>query len=424
MKNTLEYHSRKPAGKIAVIPTKPCTTADELSLAYTPGVADPCLEIKNNPNTVYDYTAKGNLVAVISNGSAVLGLGNIGALAGKPVMEGKGVLFKRFANVDVFDIEIAESDPEKFVSIVTSLEPTFGGINLEDIKAPDCFYIEEQLIEKMNIPIFHDDQHGTAVIVSAALINALTLVKKKLDNIKIVFSGAGSAAIACAKLLLSLGAHKKNIFMFDSKGLLTKEQKLNPYKAEFAQDQESVSLTEALQGSDVFIGVSKGGIVSTDMVKSMASPPIVFALANPVPEISYDEVKAVIPDAIVATGRSDFPNQVNNVLCFPFLFRGALDVRASAITLNMKLAAVHALADLTKEPVLLEVEKIYSEKLSFGNNYIIPKPFDPRILSKMAVAVAKAAMEDGVARKEITDLEGYEKDLEILGQKIAKGIFF
>jgi malate dehydrogenase (oxaloacetate-decarboxylating)(NADP+) len=420
----LNYHSQGTPGKVAVIPTKPCTTAKELSLAYTPGVAEPCLEIKNDPQNAYKYTAKRNLVAVISNGTAVLGLGNIGALAGKPVMEGKGVLFKRFAGIDVFDLEVNELDPKKFIEIVTSLEPTFGGINLEDIKAPECFQIEEELIEKMNIPVFHDDQHGTAVITAAGLLNALKIANKKIEEVKIVFSGAGAAAMACANLLLDLGADKNKIFMFDSKGLLTVERlpELNKYKAKFVQENE-LTFSESFTGADVFIGVSQGNIVSQEMLKSMASFPIVFAMANPNPEISYPEAKEAVPEMIMATGRSDYPNQVNNVLGFPFIFRGALDVQATKINKEMKLAAVKALADLAHLPVPDSVAEAYGKTFSFGPDYIIPTPFDPRVLYHVAPAVAKAAMETGVSQKKIEDLDKYKEDLKKLANNLSQGIF-
>ncbi len=423
-KDALDYHSGKIKGKVAVVPTKPCTTSEELSLAYTPGVSYPCLEIEKENEKVYEYTSKGNLVAVISNGTAVLGLGNIGPLASKPVMEGKGVLFKRFAGINVFDLEIAENDPDKFIEIVSSLEPTFGGINLEDIKAPECFQIEEQLVKKLNIPVFHDDQHGTAVIVSAGLLNALELFEKKIKDVKIVFSGAGAAAIACANFLLELGADKKKMFMFDSKGLLNEKRKLklNKYKAKFVQDKD-LTLKEALQEADVFIGVSKGNLLSKEDIKLMAEKPIIFALANPVPEISYEEGKGAVPEMIMATGRSDYPNQVNNVLGFPFIFRGALDVRAKKINKEMKVAAVYALAKLAREPVINEVVRAYGEDFSFGLDYIIPKPFDPRLLSYVASAVAKAAMESGVARKKISDFKKYEKELKLLAEDLSKSKF-
>lgn len=421
----LDYHASPKPGKIKVIPTKSCQNAQELSLAYTPGVAYPCLEIKNNPEKVYDYTSKGNLVAVISNGTAVLGLGDIGPLAGKPVMEGKGVLFKRFADVDVFDLEINEKDPKKFVEIVASLEPTFGGINLEDIKAPECFFIEEELVKRMNIPVFHDDQHGTAVICSAALLNALEIVDKKVGQVKVVFSGAGSAAIAITKMLLAIGIKKENIFMCDSHGLITtKRTDLNPYKIIFAQKSEMVSLAEVIKGADVFIGVSKGNLLSAEMVRSMNPKPIIFAMANPTPEISYDEAKRAVPDAIVATGRSDYPNQVNNVLGFPFIFRGALDVQAKVINQEMKLAAIKALAKLAHLKVPKEVIGAYGGKeFSFGPDYIIPKPFDPRALSHVAPAVAKAAMDSGAARKNISDFKEYVKQLKKMALKLRKGRF-
>lgn len=419
---SLKYHQEKTPGKIKIVPTKPCTTADELSLAYTPGVAYPCLEIQRNPDDVYTYTARGNLVAVISNGTAVLGLGNIGALAGKPVMEGKGVLFKRFAGIDVFDLEINETNPQKFIDIVSALEPTFGGINLEDIKAPDCFLIEEELNKRLSIPVFHDDQHGTAIITAAALLNALELAKKKIDDAKIVFSGAGAAAIACAKLLLELGAKRDHIYLFDSEGLVTSSRKnLNQYKALFMQKKDQ-SLTYALEKADVFIGVSKGDVLTIDMIAGMNSPPIIFAMANPFPEIKYEVAKKAFPHAIIATGRSDYPNQVNNVLGFPFIFRGALDVRASSINLPMKLAAVKALMDLAHLPVPKEVTKAYGRKFSFGDEYIIPKPFDPRVLYSVAPAVAKAALDSGVARRQI-DLEEYTQQLRTLAAHLAEGKF-
>ncbi len=420
----LHYHEYPTPGKVRVVPTKSCRTAADLSLAYTPGVAKPCLEIQKNPDEAYRYTSKGNLVAVISNGTAVLGLGNIGALAGKPVMEGKGVLFKRFAGIDVFDLEINESDPEKLVEIIASLEPTFGGINLEDIKGPECFFVEQELIKRMKIPVFHDDQHGTAVIASAALLNALKLVGKKIESIKIVFSGAGAAAIAVANFLLELGAQKKNIFLVDSQGIVTKKRdEQNKYKAAFAQESNGKTLADALVGADVFIGVSQGNILNGSLLRTMNPQPIIFAMANPIPEISYDEAKKAVPDCIMATGRSDYPNQVNNVLCFPFLFRGALDVRATKITTGMKLAAVRALAALAEKSVPLEVEKAYGRKFSFGLDYIIPKPFDPRVLSVVAPAVARAAMEEGVAQKPILDLKLYTQELKKLAKRLAKGKF-
>ena len=409
----LEYHAKGRPGKIEVIPTKEAKTQRDLSLAYSPGVAVPCLEIAANPDDVYKYTAKGNLVAVISNGTAVLGLGNIGPEAGKPVMEGKGVLFKIFADIDVFDIEINETDPEKFVQIVKSLEPTFGGINLEDIKAPECFYIEKQLKELMNIPVMHDDQHGTAIISSAALLNACEIQKKKLEKIKVVVSGAGAAAVACMKLYIGLGVRRENIRVFDSKGLIHEGRTdLDELKKEFVVPGKSMSLAEGMKDADVFIGLSKGGVLNGEMIKSMAKNPIVFAMANPDPEISWEEATEARKDIIMATGRSDYPNQVNNVLGFPYIFRGALDVRARQINEAMKLAAVRALADLAKTPVPDIVNMAYNEtNISFGEHYIIPKPLDPRLLATVAPAVARAAMESGVAKLPITNWEGYVNDL-------------
>lgn len=390
----LDYHSRPRTGKIEVTPTKPCRTQLDLSLAYTPGVAQPCLEIHENPEDVYKYTAKGNLVAVVSNGTAVLGLGNIGAAAGKPVMEGKGVLFKRFADVDVFDIELNTEDPDEVIKCVQLLEPTFGGINLEDIKGPECFYIEETLKRTMKIPVFHDDQHGTAIISAAALLNALELVKKDIDKIKVVYSGAGAAGIACAKLYCSLGVKHENLLMVDSKGVLYEGRgdKWNKYKGEFVRKTDARTLADAMVDADVFVGVSTKDLVTKEMVKSMAKDPIIFAMANPDPEITPPDAKAVRPDAIVATGRSDYPNQVNNVLGFPFIFRGALDARAKEITQAMLIAAVHALAELAREPVPAKVLKAYKlKKLKFGPDYILPKPFDPRLRERVPQAVAKAA---------------------------------
>jgi len=413
-KEALEYHSQGRRGKIEVIPTKPCSTQRDLSLAYTPGVAEPCREIHKNPDDGYLYTARGNLVAVVSNGTAVLGLGNIGALAGKPVMEGKGVLFKRFADIDVFDIEIDSEDKDEIVKVVKLLEPTFGGINLEDIKAPECFYIEEKLKELMDIPVFHDDQHGTAIISGAALINALELVGKKIKDVKVVFNGAGASGIACAKFYVSLGVKKENVILCDSKGVVYKGRKggMNPYKEEFAIDTKMRTLEEVIKGADVFVGLSQGNVVSKEMVKSMADKPIVFAMANPDPEITYDDATAARPDVIMATGRSDFPNQVNNVLGFPFIFRGALDVRARAINEDMKLAAAYALAQLAKEDVPDTVSKAYGvEHFKFGPEYIIPKPIDYRVLLYVAPAVAKAAVDSGVARLEI-DMDKYRDKLE------------
>lgn len=414
-KEALEYHSSGRPGKIEVISTKPCTTQRELSLAYTPGVAEPCREIAVKPDDVYQYTAKGNLVAVISNGTAVLGLGNIGALAGKPVMEGKGVLFKRFADIDVFDIELNTEDPDELIKAVTLLEPTFGGINLEDIKAPECFYIEEELKKRMNIPVFHDDQHGTAIISGAALLNALEIVNKKISEVKVVFSGAGAAGIACAKLYESLGVKHENITLVDTKGVVYKGRKegMNKYKEYFAKETDMRTLADVIKGADVFCGVSAKGILTKEMVKTMADNPIVFAMANPDPEITYEEATAARSDIIMATGRSDYPNQVNNVLGFPFIFRGALDVRATTINEEMKIAAAHALADLAKEDVPDSVIRAYGGKrIEFGREYIIPKPFDPRVLLWEAPAVAKAAMETGVARRPIKDFEAYKDCLE------------
>lgn len=415
--DALDYHKKPTPGKIGTAITKPFKNADDMSLAYSPGVAYPCLEIQKQPARAYAYTAKGNLVGVVSNGTAVLGLGNIGALAGKPVMEGKSILFKRFAGVDAFDIEIAEANPKTFVDIVASLEPTFGGINLEDIKAPECFEIESALKERMHIPVFHDDQHGTAIIVAAALKNALDIAKKQLHNVRIVFSGAGSAAIAIANLLIDMGAGKEQLFMYDSKGLLSKERKdLNTYKQTFGGHEKDIPLKEALRGADVFIGVSVGGILSKHMVASMNDMPIVFALANPDPEILPEDARAAAPDAIVATGRSDYPNQVNNVLGFPYIFRGALDARALKINDAMKRAAVDALAEVAREAVPKEINDIYGVNLAFGPEYIIPTPFDPRLLPRVSTAVAKAAMESGVAKKKIEDIVAYRRTLEALAQ--------
>jgi len=411
----LEYHSKGRPGKIEVIPTKEAKTQRDLSLAYSPGVAEPCKEIKANPENVYKYTAKGNLVAVISNGTAVLGLGNIGPEAGKPVMEGKGVLFKIFADIDVFDIEINETDPEKFVQIVKALEPTFGGINLEDIKAPECFYIENKLREQLNIPVMHDDQHGTAIISGCGLLNALDIQKKKIEKVRIVVSGAGAAAMACVRMYVSLGARHENFIMFDKDGVLHKDRTdLDEIKIKFAVDPKlkNITLAEALKDADVFVGLSVGNVVTGDMIKQMAKNPIVFALANPEPEISYEEATAARKDIIMATGRSDYPNQVNNVLGFPYIFRGALDVRAQTINEEMKLAAVKALAELARTPVPEIVTLAYNEKnISFGPQYIIPKPLDPRLLSTVAPAVAKAAMESGVAKAPIRNWEAYKLEL-------------
>ncbi|MGA3245709.1 MAG: phosphate acyltransferase, partial [Bacteroidota bacterium] len=411
----LDYHSHGRRGKIEVISSKPCQTQRDLSLAYTPGVAEPCLDIHDNPDDAYLYTAKGNLVAVVSNGTAVLGLGDIGALAGKPVMEGKGVLFKRFGDIDVFDIELNSHNSDDIIKTVQMLEPTFGGINLEDIKAPECFYIEEELKKTMNIPVFHDDQHGTAIISGAALVNALEVVGKKIDKVRVVFSGAGAAGIACAKLYEKLGVRHENIMLVDTKGVCYKGRKegMNPYKAYFAVDTEARTLAEAMKGADVFCGVSGKGIVSKEMVRSMADNPVVFAMANPDPEITYEDATSARSDIIMATGRSDYPNQVNNVLGFPFIFRGALDVRAKMINDEMKIAASHALAKLAKQEVPDSVIRAYGGKrFEFGRDYIIPKPFDPRVLIWEATAVAKAAMESGVARMPIKDFEQYRDSLE------------
>ena len=411
----LDYHSMGRKGKVEVIPSKPCQTQRDLSLAYTPGVADPCLEIEANPEDAYKYTSKGNLVAVVSNGTAVLGLGDIGALAGKPVMEGKGVLFKRFADIDVFDIELNTHNPDEVIKAVQLLEPTFGGINLEDIKAPECFYIEETLKKTMNIPVFHDDQHGTAIISGAALINALEIQGKQIDKVIVVFSGAGAAGIACAKLYESLGIRRENMILVDTKGVVYKGrvEGMNPYKEYFAVDTNARSLADAMRGADVFCGVSAKGVLSKEMVKSMADKPIVFAMANPDPEITYNDAVEARDDIIMATGRSDFPNQVNNVLGFPFIFRGALDVRATEINDKMKIAASSALAKLAKEDVPDNVLKAYGKKrMEFGKEYIIPKPFDPRVLFWETIAVAKAAMETGVARTPIKDFDQYRDSLE------------
>ena len=416
----LDYHSRGRKGKIEVISTKPCITSRDLSLAYTPGVAEPCLEIARNPEDAYRYTAKGNLVAVLSNGTAVLGLGNIGALAGKPVMEGKGVLFKRFADIDVFDIEVDTEDPDEVIKVCRLLEPTFGGINLEDIKAPECFRIEEELKKCMNIPVFHDDQHGTAIIASAALLNALHIVGKKIDEVRVVINGAGAAAIACANLIVTLGVRKAHIIMCDTKGVIYRGRSagMNPYKERFAADTPYRTLEEAVAGADVLLGLSVRGAFTREMIGKLAKDPIIFAMANPDPEITPEEVKEVRDDAIVATGRSDYPNQVNNVLGFPFIFRGALDVRATAINEEMKIAAAHALAQLAREECPESVCRAYGNiKFSFGRDYIIPKPFDPRALLRIAPAVAGAAMASGVARQPILEMGKYVERLESLQGK-------
>ncbi len=409
----LNYHSCGRPGKIEVIPTKPYNTQFDLSLAYTPGVAEPCLEIQKNPEDAYIYTAKCNLVAVISNGTAVLGLGDIGALAGKPVMEGKGLLFKIFADVDVFDIEVDEKDVDKLIAAIKAISPTFGGINLEDIKAPECFEVEERLKKELDIPVFHDDQHGTAIISSAGLLNSLEITGKKIGDIRVVINGAGASAISCARLYKKLGVRSENITMVDSRGVLTTTRNdLNKYKLEFARDIPITTLAEALVGADMFLGLSVGNILSGEMLRSMASDPVVFAMANPTPEISYEDAVAARTDVIIATGRSDYPNQVNNVLGFPFIFRGALDVMAKTINEEMKLAAVYALAGLTKEAVPEQVNIAYKvHNLTFGREYIIPKPLDPRLITHVAPAVAKAAIDTGVARKIITDWKAYEIEL-------------
>ena len=411
----LAYHCMdgKP-GKIQVIPSKPCATANDLSLAYTPGVAKPVLEIAENPQNAYKYTSKGNLVAVVSNGTAILGLGNKGALASKPVMEGKGVLFKRFADIDVFDIELNTEDPAKIIEIVKAMEPTFGGINLEDIKAPECFEIEQKLIELCNIPVFHDDQHGTAIICTAALMNACEIAGKALKDVKVVFNGAGAAGISCAKMFVAAGVQKNNIVMCDRSGVIYKgrDTQMNSQKAGFACDDSGArTLADALKGADVFAGLSSADCVTPEMLLSMASNPIVFAMANPNPEIGYELAVKTRSDIIMATGRSDFPNQINNVLGFPFIFRGALDVKAKKISEKMKMAAAKALAELAKQSVPDEVRSAYGRDFSFGKEYIVPKPFDKRVIEWEAVAVAKAACEEGLARKPISDWELYKKSL-------------
>ncbi len=414
-KKALDYHNMNGVpGKVEVIPSKPCTTADELSLAYTPGVAKPVLEIAEDPETAYQYTSKANLVAVVSNGTAILGLGDRGALASKPVMEGKGVLFKRFADIDVFDIELDTKDPEKIIETVRMMEPTFGGVNLEDIKAPECFEIEQRLKEMCDIPIFHDDQHGTAIICTAGILNASEITGKKLADMKIVFNGAGAAGTSCMKMFVSAGAKKENIIVCDSKGVIYKgrTERMTEEKEWMAVETEARTLEEAMKGADVFVGLSVADCVSQEMVKSMADDPIIFAMANPNPEILPSKVKEVAPNAIMATGRSDFPNQINNVLGFPFIFRGAMDVRSKAITEGMKMAAAKALASLAKEEVPASIAKAYGgEKFTFGPNYIVPKPFDPRVIEWEAVAVAKAACEEGVAKHPIKDWDAYASKL-------------
>ena len=413
----LAYHESGRPGKIEVKPTKAYRTQTDLSLAYSPGVAYPCLEIQENPDNAYRYTDKGNLVAVISNGTAVLGLGDIGAMSGKPVMEGKGLLFKIYGGIDVFDIEVNEKDPEKFCEAVERIAPTFGGINLEDIKAPECFYIEERLKKTLDIPVMHDDQHGTAIISAAGLKNALEVVGKDIKKVRIVVNGAGAAAISCTKLYMALGAQKENILMLDSKGVITSDREgLNDQKRFFATDRKDVhTLAEAVNGADVFVGLSKGNVLSKDMVKSMAKDPIIFALANPVPEISYEDAMEARPDVLMSTGRTDYPNQINNVIGFPYIFRGALDVHATAINEDMKMAAVHAIADLAKQPVPDVVNDVYKvNNLHFGRQYFIPKPVDPRLISEVSAAVAKAAIESGVARRNIENWDEYKNSLSVL----------
>ncbi|MDR2240257.1 MAG: NADP-dependent malic enzyme [Zoogloeaceae bacterium] len=411
----LEYHREPRAGKIAVTPTKRLITQRDLALAYSPGVAAACEEIVANPAESFGLTSRGNLVAVITNGTAVLGLGNIGPLAAKPVMEGKGVLFKKFAGVDVFDIEISEHDPDKLIDIIAGLEPTFGGINLEDIKAPECFYIERKLRERMRIPVFHDDQHGTAIISAAAVLNGLRVVGKEISAVKLVCSGAGAAAIACVDLMIALGLRRENVWMADSKGVISKKRlaNLDPSKARFAQDTDAVTLAEIVAGADIFLGLSTAGLLKPEMVKTMADKPLILALANPTPEILPEEAKAVRPDCVIATGRSDYPNQVNNVLCFPFIFRGALDVGATTITQEMELAVVHAIAELAHAEQSDVVAAAYAgSELNFGPEYLIPKPFDPRLIVKIAPAVAKAAMDSGAATRPIADLDVYREQLQ------------
>ncbi|CCH48958.1 malic enzyme-like NAD(P)-binding protein [Pseudodesulfovibrio piezophilus] len=411
----LRYHSDKRKGKLEVISVKPCDNQKHLSMAYSPGVAEACREIAADTDKVYEYTNKGNLVAVVSNGTAVLGLGNIGPEGGKPVMEGKGVLFKIFSDIDVYDLNINATTPDEIVSFCKMLEPTFGGINLEDIKSPECFEIEQRLIEEMNIPVFHDDQHGTAIISGAGILNALEIAGKDITDIKVVVSGAGASAIACSEFYVSMGVKRQNIFMFDSRGLIhVGREGLNEFKKAFAQDKDYGSLADVMVGTDMFLGLSVKDAINQEMVKTMAENAIIFACANPDPEIAYEDVKAVRPDIVMGTGRSDYPNQVNNVLGFPFIFRGALDCRASAINEEMKIACSKALADLAKEPVSQEVCDAYGvDALEYGIDYIIPKPLDPRVLTRLAPAVAKAAMETGVARVHL-DLEQYAKDLEVM----------
>ena len=412
----LQYHANGRPGKIEVKPTKPYRTQTDLSLAYSPGVAYPCLEIQQNNEDAYKYTDKGNLVAVISNGTAVLGLGDIGAISGKPVMEGKGLLFKIYGGIDVFDIEVAEKDPEKFCEAVERIAPTFGGINLEDIKAPECFYIEERLKKSLDIPVMHDDQHGTAVISTAAMLNAVKIAGKTLDKLRVVVNGAGAAAIACARLFIAVGVRRENMVFCDSRGVVTTYRTdINEIKREFATTRRITTLAEALHGADLFLGVSTADVLTPEMLRTMSTDPIVMALANPDPEIAYDKAVVSRPDIIFATGRSDYPNQVNNVLGFPYIFRGALDVRATKINEAMKLAAAHALAGLAQEPVPTMVLRAYAlEKLEFGRDYLIPKPFDPRLLCTVAPAVARAAIESGVARQPIADWDAYTEKLRTL----------
>ena len=421
-KRALEYHEGGTAGKVSVVPTKPCRSAEDLALAYTPGVAKPVLRIAERAEDAYRYTAKGNLVAVITNGTAILGLGDRGALAAKPVMEGKGVLFKRFADIDVFDIEIDEKDPGKLIEIIASLSPTFGGINLEDIKGPECFRIERELIERCPIPVFHDDQHGTAIIATAGLMNAAEITGRKLEDTKVVVNGAGAAGISCARMFMAAGVRKENLVMVDSKGVIYRGRPgLTEEKAELAADTEKRTLGEAVEGADVFMGLSVAGCLTGDMLRTMAPDPIVFAMANPDPEIGYEEAVAARSDVIMATGRSDYPNQINNVLGFPFIFRGALDVRARRITEGMKMAAAKALAALAKEEVPEEVRAAYGGRsFSYGREYIVPKPFDPRVIEYEAVAVAKAACDDGVAECPITDWDGYRASLRKRMEKYWK----
>ena len=414
------YHSEGRPGKLQVVPTKPCLTQQHLSMAYTPGVAEPCRCIDENPEDVFRYTAKGNLVAVVSNGSATLGLGNIGPLACKPVMEGKAVLFKRFADIDVFDIEVNTEDPEEFIRTVEMIAPTFGGINVEDVKAPECFHIEDELIRRLDIPVFHDDQHGTAIITTAGLLNALDITGRDIKDVKIVLNGAGAAGIACGRLIREAGASPENILMCDSKGVIRRGRgdELNVQKQEFAADTKAYSLADALKDADVFIGISVRDCLTVDMVKSMKPRPVIFAMANPDPEIRYEIAKEAAPEAVIATGRSDYPNQVNNVLGFPFIFRGAMDVRAKEINTRMMLAAVHALKDLAREPVPDEISKAYGgEKFSFGPGYIIPKPFDSRVLTHVSPAVAEAAIQSGAAGQDL-EISEYRRRLEGMLERI------